>query len=115
MEIIALVLLVGGLVVGLLIMYGKLHDANNKAGRVLLLARRLDLQADIIRGNNAYIKELEKAVLDSASPERVADVLNGVFADPESVHSGASLHDNGPTTETQHSLDGNRGRGIPAD
>jgi len=91
MEIIALIVVIAVLVLGLLAMYSKLRTAQNKGGRVDQLGERVDTTAEIIRSKNVYIKNLEKAVLDSADPERVADVLNGLFADKDGIPADSEL------------------------
>jgi hypothetical protein len=110
-----LVLFSSLLVLGLIVMYGKLHDARNKGGRIDELSRMVKSRDSLIRKKNAYIKTLEKAVLDSASAERVAATLNSLFADEDSISAGAELSGDGGSEEAESGVEsriGFRGKDI---
>ncbi len=80
-QIVWWVLLVGVLVIALMVVYGWYMEQRNKGGRVDELEGRVDRRDELIKRKNAYIKTLEKSMLESASAERVAATLNSMFAD----------------------------------
>jgi hypothetical protein len=105
----AWVMFAGLLVVGLVVLYGRLIDSKNKGGRVDLLEQKLKATKDLLRKKNAYIATLEKSLLDTASAELVVDALNGMFEDEDSLSAGTDVHSDGVPREAIADMDGSTG------
>jgi hypothetical protein len=66
------------------------------------LRERIDSLGKVIRRKNAYAKELETHLLESAtSPDQLAGILTGLFTPEEDRGEEAELHDQQAPTQAQ--------------